>query len=177
MADGDGELLGEGRFLRLLRQGRWEHVERMRASGVVTIVAITPDRRLILTEQFRPPVGRACIELPAGLAGDVAGQESEDLIAAARRELLEETGYTAERFERLAVGPSSAGLTNELITFYLARGLTKVGGGGGDGSEEIVVHEPPLSDLASWLARQVEAGKLVDYKIAAGLWMAAAAGA
>src|SRR5688500_4920446 len=111
--DADRHILGEGRHLRLVRRGRWEHVERLRTSGVVSVVAITADRRLLLTEQFRPPVDRYCLELPAGLAGDVEGQELEELAAAARRELIEETGYDAQSFEWLTVGPSSAGLTDE----------------------------------------------------------------
>ena len=70
----------------------------------------------------------------------------------------------------------SAGLTDELITFYLARDLIKVAAGGGDASEKIVVHEIPVEGLSAWLCRQADAGKLIDYKIAAGMWLAGHAG-
>src|SRR5690348_10951568 len=88
-------VLAEGKHLRLVQEGRWEYADRPKAKGAVVLVAITDERQLLLTEQFRVPVGRRVIELPAGLVGDVEGQEAEELEAAARRELLEETGYQA----------------------------------------------------------------------------------
>lgn len=165
------EVLGQGRFLRLVvGPGRWEWAERMRASGVVVVIAVTPARELILVEQERIPVQAPVIELPAGLAGDVAGQELEALAEAARRELEEEAGYTAERMEPLLAGPSSAGLSNEVMTLYRAHGLTRIGPGGGDGSESITVHHVPLPEVEAWLAARMAQGALVDPKVYAALW-------
>ncbi len=70
------ETLYSGRFLNLVRRGKWEFVERHSATGVVGIVAVTDEGRLLLVEQFRPPLQKQVIELPAGLAGDIAGEEA-----------------------------------------------------------------------------------------------------
>lgn len=153
----------------MVSHGGWEACERVKAAGVVTIVAVTRDNRLVLTEQFRPPVGRRVIEMPAGLAGDVAGEEHEALAEAARRELLEETGCSADAMEFLTAGPSSAGLTSEVITFFRAVGVRKTGPGGGDGSESIVLHEVPLAGIRGWLRDREADGLLVDPKVYAGL--------
>lgn len=85
--------------------------------------------------------------------------------------MLEETGYAAAELRELQTGPSSAGLTDELITFFEATGLTKESDGGGDKSELIIVHEIPRTELRDWLDQQAASGKLIDPKIAAGLWM------
>ena len=164
------ETLYQGKYLQMVRQGRWEYVERVRVTGVVGIVAMTEQRKVILTEQFRIPIGKTAIELPAGLAGDIVGAELEDLTEAARRELLEETGYDATHFELLTIGPTSAGLTNELIHLYLATGLHRVSDGGGDESEEIIVHEIPLDALPAWLLGKTAEGCLIDTKVFAAMY-------
>ena len=168
----DNKTLHQGRFLSLVSQNGWEFVTRVGSTGVVAIIACTADDEVLLIEQFRPPVGKTVIEIPAGLAGDIAGAESEAFETAARRELLEETGYAAASMRELQTGPSSAGLTDEVITFFEATGLTKEGDGGGDESESITVHKIPRADLRAWLAEQAASGKLIDPKIAAALWMA-----
>jgi ADP-ribose pyrophosphatase len=164
--------LYQGKFISVVRSGNWEFVRRRNLSGIVGIVAVTRDDKLVLIEQFRPPVGAIVIELPAGLAGDVAGSGSEDLADAARRELFEETGYEARGMKRLAAGTASAGLCDEVITMYLATGLKKTGTGDGDGHEQITTHEIPLDRVESWLKRQVKAGKLIDLKVYSGLHFA-----
>ena len=125
MPNGNEEprVLAAGKFLRLVKCGHWEYADRHTCAGAVAIVAVTDDRRLILVEQFRIPLSRNVIELPAGLVGDVAGEEHEDMAVAARRELLEETGYEAGDMRWLFAGPSSAGLTSELVDFFLAERL------------------------------------------------------
>ena len=125
--------IAEGRFTRYVTMDGWEYVERKNVSGIVGIVAVTDDKKWILVEQFRKPVGGRVIELPAGLAGDAPGQEDEPLQEAAQRELVEETGYEAGGFEFLTEGPISAGITDEILTFYLATELKKVSDGGGAG--------------------------------------------
>jgi ADP-ribose pyrophosphatase len=162
-------ILAQGRHLRLVVEDGWEYAERTAASGVAVIVAVTPEHRLLVVEQYRRPVRCRVLELPAGLAGDVPGHETEELAEAARRELLEETGYEAETMVALAAGPPSAGLTSEIVTFFRARGLRKTGPGGGDGTEGIVVHEVDLTRVDEWCRDQVSEGRLVDPKIYAGL--------
>jgi len=63
-------VVSEGKFVRLLIKGGWEYVERPNCAGAVIIVAMTKDRKLLLIEQFRIPVGKPVIEFPAGLIGD-----------------------------------------------------------------------------------------------------------
>ena len=109
----------------------WEWVERVNASGGAVIVAITPERQLVLVEQYRIPLGAAPLELPAGLAGDTPDAAGEAIVEAARRELLEETGYEASDWQMLIEGYSSAGLTNESYHLFLARNARKVGAGRG----------------------------------------------
>src|SRR6478672_1057017 len=118
-------VLYDGKHIQLVRRDRWEYARRKNLTGIVAIVAVTEDGKLVLVEQYRPPVGARVIELPAGLAGDVAGQEAEDLATAALRELLEETGYEADVMTEVGAGAASAGMTDEIITLFLAAGLRK----------------------------------------------------
>ena len=164
------QLLFKGKFLSLRSKDTWEYASRQGASGVVGILAVTPDDKLLLVEQFRRPVAQTVIELPAGLAGDLAHARNEDFSLAAQRELLEETGYEAASMRLLTVGPSSAGLTDETVALYLASDLQKKGQGGGDETENIKVHEVPLSEIKSWLAERAHTGQLIDFKVFAGLW-------
>jgi ADP-ribose diphosphatase len=159
------QILEEGSFVRLVRQNGWEWAERTNNTGVVTIIAVTEDRHLVLTEQYRRPLHARVLDLPMGLSGDVDGAEGEELREAARRELLEETGCEADRLEFLLEGPTSAGLTNEMLTFFLARGARKVADGGGDETEEIDVHLVPLDNANAWLDQKRASGVLVDPKI------------
>ena len=163
--------LWTGRHLSVVARGKWEYATRNTRRPAVGIVAVTDGRKVVLVEQFRPPVNARVIELPAGLAGDQAGAEQEPLLAAAQRELLEETGYQAAAWTELAGGYSSPGLTDELIVLFLAEGLTKVAAGGGDASEDITIHEVPLESAAQWLSDQ---RKPVDLKLYAGLFAAQA---
>lgn len=169
-------VLATGQRLELIRRKDWEFARRVHVTGVVGIVAVNAHQQLILVEQFREPVGKRVIELPAGLAGDIAGQEQEALVTAAQRELEEETGYQAVAWTPLNDGPSSAGLTDEICCLYLAEGCTRHGTGGGDASEDIQVHEISLTDICHWLREQVSAGKLIDHKVYAGLYFIQQAG-
>ena len=165
------EFLYQGSFLSLKRRGAWEYVERCNVSGCVAILAITENREIILVEQFRPPMNSSVIELPAGLAGDIQPDKQETLATAAKRELLEETGYEAQGMEWLMEGPSSAGLSSEIITFFHAHGLRKTSQGGGDGTENITVHSVPLDELTFWLESKRQGDCLIDYKICAALYL------
>ncbi len=137
---------------------------------MVAVLPITDQNEIVLVEQFRVPVGKRVIEIPAGLADDVEGEETEGLAQAASRELLEETGYEAQAMDLLTEGPSSAGLSTEIITFFRARGLRKVGDGAGDGTENIQAHLVPRANLDAWLEAKRRDGCLVDYKIQAAMY-------
>lgn len=165
-------VLHEGRFLRLAARGGWEFVERTNAQGVVVVIAVTDQGELVLIEQERRPVGAPVIELPAGLSGDDPGSHGEELASAARRELLEETGYQADDLELVTRGPTSAGLTSEVITVFRARGVRRVAAGGGVEGEAITIHHVPLAEVPAWLDAAQARGALVDPKVYAALWFA-----
>ena len=164
------ELLGQGRFLRLLRsETGWEFAERVGDPQIAVIAALTPSRKLLLVEQYRPPVQGAVIELPAGLVGDLPEFAGEAIEQAAARELLEETGYAAGGIKLRIKGPGSAGLCTEQLFFLEATDLEKQGPGGGCNDESITVHEVPLNQLETWLQERTASGTLIDPKILIGL--------
>ncbi len=159
-----------GKFLSLVKDGRWEYVERANAKGAVIILAVTDEQKLLLVEQYRIPLHKRTIELPAGIVGDQPGDAGESITEAAKRELLEETGFAAEEVEILTTGPSSAGLTSEVITLVAASKLKRINAGGGVAQEDITVHEAPVDKIDSWLAQKEKEGLLVEPKVYAGLY-------
>ncbi len=177
------ELLYAGRFLHFYRHSTgWEYVCRPTAVEGVTIVAATPQRKLLLVEQYRVPLGQLCIELPAGLVGDsVDGGDSP--LAAARRELEEETGYTCEELEIIGAGTWLPGVTDERNTLCWAKDLHGPADPTGadevhaltgergiaDEGESLRVYAVPLATAESWLAAQIAAGKVVDLKVHLGI--------
>lgn len=164
MAERSKKTLARGKYLELVREGHWEYAHRVRGIGATAIIAVTSDQQLILTEQYRIPLGRRVIDLPAGLVGDLHGEENEDFELSAKRELLEETGYQARRLKFLFAGPTSPGMTTEIVHFYLAREARKVGDGGGDDAEDIQVHLVPLEKAYRWLKRRARTQVLIDPK-------------
>jgi ADP-ribose pyrophosphatase len=173
MQSEETKVVFEGKHLRLIHRGRWEYAERVKAKCGVVIVAVTPEGELLLTEQYRVPVEARTIELPAGLAGDTDQHAGEQFEAAARRELLEETGYEAEHWEQVTpIGPPSAGMSNEMVIIFRASNLKKTGKGGGEESEDITVHAIPLKEAPAWLEKKASEGVLIDPKIFAGLYFA-----
>jgi ADP-ribose pyrophosphatase len=163
--DASRQVLWSGDFLDVVRINRWEFVRRRNVTGIVGIVPVTDDGKLVLLEQYRPPMGGKVIELPAGLVGDIPGKQAEPLEEAARRELHEETGYQADRMEVLFEGCVTPGLCDETITFFLATGLVKTAAGGGDETEDIVVHEVPLGVVMDFLAERRQKGNWIDLKV------------
>ena len=159
--------LFRGKFLELVKEGRWEYVRRVNANGAVMVIAVTEEGELLLVEEYRFPLHARTIGLPAGLSGD-GGEEST--LESARRELEEETGYSASSWTYLFTGPSSPGLTTEMVSFYLADGLRQVAEGGGVDNEDITVHRIPLFLVHDWLMDQTGQGKVVDPKIFMGLY-------
>jgi len=161
--------IADGKYLQMIQRGGWEMVFRKNMSGIVGVLAITEADEIVLIEQYRRPVGGLVIELPAGLAGDMAGSEDESFEAAARRELLEETGYAAADLRPICAGLASPGMTDEFIHYYLATGLTRVSDAVGDGHENITVHVVPRKQLLSFLQRKQAEGTKIELKLFAPL--------
>jgi ADP-ribose pyrophosphatase len=166
----DTTVLYQGEWLRLVKRGKWESCERTHGDGMaVIVIAVTPQDEVLFVEQYRVPLGARTIEMPAGLVGDDHAHDT--LEDAARRELVEETGWEPAQVEVLLVGPTSSGMSNERIAFVRARGLRKVGAGGGVDNEDITVHTVPRADAPAWLMRKQAEGYELDLKLWAGLWM------
>ena len=156
------ETLWEGRFIAAKRRGRWEYVSRTRGIHAAVILAVA-EGHVLLVEQYRVPLGRNCLELPAGLVGDdVAGEAAE---TAAIRELEEETGWRAARMIALGTFHSSPGMVSEGFTLLRAEGLERIGEGGGVEGEEIVVHRVPLTSVADFVAAKRAEGCAIDVRM------------
>ena len=166
------ETLFETRWLGLYRIGHWDFVRRPNSDACVGVLAINPAHEIILVEQFRIPVQRPVIELPAGLVGDELEHLGESLAATASRELFEETGYRARAMMPLISSPTSAGMSSEFTHLFHATDLTREHLGGGVAGENIIVHHVPLLSLRTWLLAQATAGKSIDFKIHSALWLA-----
>jgi ADP-ribose pyrophosphatase len=160
----------EGRFITAKTRGRWEYVGRARGIRAAAIIALDDDpdgtRHVILVSQYRVPLGRFSLEIPAGLVGDDAGGEGEEAAAAAARELEEETGYRAGKLEVLGEFYSSPGMVSESFTLLKATALERVGEGGGTEGENIIVHRVAMRDLSRFVAEWRRAGHAVDVRIA-----------
>ncbi len=166
------ELLAETKYLQMVQDGHWTYVRRPNITGAIAVIGVTDENCVVLIDQYRIPMQGRVIELPAGLVGDLAETRDETKEDAAQRELIEETGYEAESITSIVNGASSAGLTEEKVHLMLATGLTKVGEGGGDDLEDIIVHTIPLDEVDDWLDAQIAKGTDVDFKVYAGLYFA-----
>lgn len=156
------EVVWEGRFVVAKKKGRWEYVSRARSISAAVVVAVD-DGHVLLVEQYRVPLGRNCLELPAGLIGDETDDEAVE--SAAARELEEETGYRPSRMIELGYYYSSPGMVSEGFTLLRAEGLTKVGEGGGVEGENIVVHRVKLADIAAFVAAKRAEGCGIDVRL------------
>ena len=159
------EIVWQGKYITTKTRGRWEYVSRSRGIRAAVILAVDDDDHVLLVEQYRVPLGRNCIELPAGLIGDDDGGEDEDALDAAGRELEEETGYRAASLENIGEFYSSPGMVSESFTLVRAHGLTQVGEGGGVGSEDITVHRVPLGKLEDFVAESRARGVAIDVRV------------
>jgi ADP-ribose pyrophosphatase len=157
------ETAWQGKWIAVKRQGKWEYVSRTRGIRAVVVVAIDDDDHVLLIDQYRVPLGRRCIELPAGLVGDDLADDTPE--KAAVRELEEETGFTAARVEVLGEFQSSPGLVTEGFTLTRAYGLSRIGEGGGLDGEDIIVHRVPMSDVPAFVEARRAEGKAVDVKL------------
>lgn len=162
--DEEERIVWQGKFVTAKVKGKWEYVSRSRGIRAAVILAIDEADHVILVEQFRVPLGKVCVELPAGLIGD-GDDVAEAPEMAAARELEEETGYRAERMETIGEFWSSPGMVSESFTLLRAHGLTKVGPGGGTPGENITVHRVPLAGLEAFIADRRALGDAIDVKM------------
>ena len=161
-ADAPEETVWKGRFLEMKKRGRWEYVGRVGGVEAAVIIAID-EGHILLVEQYRVPLGRVCLELPAGLVGDESEDETVEMSAA--RELEEETGYRPAKCTALGTFYASPGMVSECFTLVRAEGLTRVGAGGGTADENIIVHRVPLATIADFIAERRAAGVAIDVKL------------
>ncbi|WP_404335419.1 NUDIX hydrolase [Sphingomonas sp. MMS12-HWE2-04] len=157
------EIAWAGKWIVAKRQGKWEFVSRARGLQAAVIVAIDDADHVLLVEQYRVPLGKRCLELPAGLIGDE--HDGDTVTEAARRELEEETGYSCERVEELGFFHSSPGMVSEGFTLVRAHGLTRIGAGGGVAGEDITVHRVPRKAIAAFVADKRSEGVAIDVKL------------
>ena len=152
----------EGKYIRIIRDGRWEFVERCGGVHAVVILA-EHDGKIVLVEQPRVPLGhRRCIELPAGLVGD---EDDKGVEETAIKELEEEAGFTAGRIEIIGEFYSSPGMVAEGFTLVRAHGLRKIGDGGGTEHEEIEVHLVSPDRIPAFIEAKRKEGAAIDTKL------------
>ena len=151
-----------GKYIEVRTEGRWEYVARTRGVTAAVILAIDEDH-VILVEQHRVPLGRRCLELPAGLVGDETAGEAVEV--AAIRELEEETGWRARSITSLGTFHTSPGMSAEVFTLLRAEGLEKVSKGGGVVGEEIQAHRVKLADVPAFIEERRNADVAIDAKL------------
>jgi ADP-ribose pyrophosphatase len=156
------EVMWEGKFVRALRRGKWEYASRARNIGAVVILAEF-EGKVILVDQPRIAPDCRCLELPAGLVGDHDPNATVESTAIC--ELEEETGFTAERVERLGEFYASPGMLSEGFTLARAHGVRRIGEGGGDEHEDINVHLVPRSDIPNYIEQKRAEGFGIDAKM------------
>lgn len=162
------ELMWGGKFIEAKRRGRWEYVGRARNIRAAVILAIDDAEdgpHVLLVEQYRVPLGRPCLELPAGLIGDHDAEAGEGALEAAARELEEETGYAAARWQDMGEFHSSPGMVSEAFTLLKATRLTRTGPGGGVAGEHITPRRVPLATITETIAEARTRGVAIDVKL------------
>jgi ADP-ribose pyrophosphatase len=160
--DAPVQTMWAGKYISVLKQGRWEYVSRTGSVNAVVILA-EYEGKAILVEQYRVPVGARCLELPAGLVGDEDPNATVDETAV--KELEEETGFTADRVEHLGQFHSSPGMVAESFTLVRAHGVRKVGEGGGTDEEDITVHLVAREDIPAFIRKRRDEGIAIDVKL------------
>jgi ADP-ribose pyrophosphatase len=173
MSDTGPSIVYRGRYLDVIWEEKGaEYTHNRRCRGVVLVIPVTAAGEIVFIEQYRLPLKAHVMEFPAGLVGDERDCSDESFQTAARRELLEESGYESDDLEFLLRGPSSPGSSTEMVDFYLARNARRVHGGGGVAHERIKVHCVNLGDALGWLDQKQEQGVLVDPRTILGVYLA-----
>jgi ADP-ribose pyrophosphatase len=160
--DGPPQVMWEGKYVRALKRGKWEYVGRVGDVRAVVILA-TYEGKVILVEQPRIAVGGRCLELPAGLVGDEDPNATVE--GTAVKELEEETGFTADRIERLGEFHSSPGMLSESFTLVRAHGVAKIGDGGGTEHEDIQVHLVARDAISAFVEEKRAEGVAIDVRL------------
>ena len=163
------KLVYDGRMLKVredtvrLPDGKEGRREWVQHPGAVIILALLDEQTIIMERQYRYPLRRHFLELPAGKM-----ERGEEPLATAQRELIEECGYTAESWRHLATLHPCVGYSNERIELFLARELTHVGSALDEG-EFLQVMPMALEDVR----QRVRDGQITDVKVTVGLaWLA-----
>jgi len=156
------EVMWAGKYVRVLRRGKWEYASRSNNINAVVILAVH-EEKLILIDQPRVPLDCRCLELPAGLVGDEDPEATPE--STAIKELEEETGFTAERVERLGDFYALPGMLSEGFTLVRAHGVRRIGEGGGDENEDINVHLVPRADVLNFIDQKRAEGFGIDVKL------------
>ena len=156
------QLMWEGKYVRALKRDKWEYASRTNNISAVVILA-EYEGKVILIDQPRVAPDCRCIELPAGLVGDEDPDATPE--SAAIKELEEETGFSAERVERLGDFYASPGMLSESFTLVRAHGVQQVGPGGGDENEDINVHLVPREEIPNFIEQKRAEGFGVDVKL------------
>ena len=160
------ELKYDGNFIKVrkdrvrLPDGQASTREYVVHPGAVAVLALLDNGNLVMERQFRYPLQREFVELPAGKI-----EPGEDILDCARRELLEETGYAAREWLHLSTAWPCIGYADERIEYFLARGLTHQGSRPDEG-EFLEVFELPLAEGVTW----VRQGRMDDSKTIVGLF-------
>lgn len=145
-----------------LPNGNTSQREYVMHPGAVVVVALLPNGHVILEKQFRYPLNRVFIELPAGKI-----DAGEDILITGQRELLEETGYSATDWIKLGQQHPCIGYSNEVIHMYLARSLT-AGDHQLDADEHLEVFDLPFSQAI----HMIQNGEITDGKTIVALHFA-----
>ncbi len=162
----DSQVMYNGGFIEVLKDavllpdGSTSTREYITHPGAVAMLALLDNGSLVMERQYRYPLHREFIELPAGKIDD-----GEDILVTAQRELLEETGYVASEWIHLTTAWPCIGYSDERMEYFLARGLKHVGSKLDDG-EFLEVFELSLADAIEW----IRLGKITDSKTIVGLF-------
>ncbi|MBA5689315.1 NUDIX domain-containing protein [Rugamonas apoptosis] len=161
-----GELVYDGKFLKVqkdqvaLPDGQHTAREYIRHPGAVVILPVLDDGSVLMERQFRYPLDQVFIEFPAGKI-----DPGEDPLACAKRELEEETGYTAKDWQFVSVIHNAIAYSDEHLDLYLARGL-KAGAAKLDEGEFLETFTATIDELLDW----VRSGKITDVKTVIGVF-------
>jgi ADP-ribose pyrophosphatase len=162
----NSELMYDGDFIRVLKDkvrlpdGEVSSREYITHPGAVAVLAMLDNGNLVMERQYRYPLHREFIELPAGKI-----DHGEDILTCAQRELLEETGYVAKEWIHLTTAWPCIGYADERMEYFLARGLTHQGRQLDEG-EFLEVFELSLAEAIEW----IRLGKINESKTIVGLF-------